>query len=277
MLRQLFKLDSILSKTIWILIYGLLAYLIICSIVFFYSDRLIYRPPTPASYQDTPNIIKLKTPTGKILTVLYLNNSKATYTILFSHGNSSDLGMNKPFLYAVAQRGYSAIGYDYEGYGTSQGHPSEANTYLDAQTIYNYLVNVKKIDPSHIILLGHSLGTGVTVNLALHNPCAGVILESPFLTVYRVISGYPLVLFDKYDNLRKIKQIHRPLLIVHGTADSVVPFWQGKALFEAANQPKYFLSVAKAGHSNFIALDAKEYWNIFTHFINNLPHPLNKS
>ena len=100
-------------------------------------------------------------------------------------------------------------------------------------------------DKNNIIIYGESLGTGIATEVAQGNNFAGVILESPFTSMIAAAkSKYPifpikLLLKDKYESDKKIKNIKSPILIMHGEVDKIVPFWMGKKLYELANQPKY--------------------------------------
>ena len=97
----------------------------------------------------------------------------------------------------------------------------------------------------NIIIYGESLGTGVATEIAQNKDFAGIILESPFTSM--IAAGktkYPffpikLLLKDKYESDKKIKNIKSPILIMHGKVDTLVPFWMGKKMYELANEPKY--------------------------------------
>ena len=98
---------------------------------------------------------------------------------------------------------------------------------------------------NNIIIYGESLGTGVTTEIAQNKNFAGIILESPFTSMIEAgKSKYPifpirLLLKDKYESDKKIKNINSPILIMHGKSDKLVPFWMGEKLFNMANEPKY--------------------------------------
>lgn len=250
-------------------IFGTLAYLVVSGFIYLTSNIALFKPPKP-HYQTLPGLTFLKTSHGK-LAVIYLKNPRAYFTILYSHGNADDLQSALPRLEALEQHGFNVIGYDYTGYGQSPGWPTEHRVYANITAIYHYL-RQQSIQPNHIILMGHSLGTGATVDLGTHQPAAGMILESPFISAYRTKTAFslPLLLFDKFNNISKIKRVHMPLLITHGTADTTVPFQHGVMLYHAANQPKFFYSIPSAGHSNFIEINPVMYWaqiKRFTHFL----------
>ncbi|MCF7956265.1 MAG: alpha/beta hydrolase [Phycisphaerae bacterium] len=233
---------------------------------------MIFSPP-PASYLDGPGIIKIDVENGDAICGRYLQNPDAEFTILYNHGNNEDIGMNLHWLQRFRERGFSVLTYDYRGFGLSEGKSTEKNTYSDAQAAYDYLVKVKNIPPSRIIVMGRSLGGGVAVELASTNPVAGLIMQSTFISINRVVAGGQAVPFDKYKSISRIDNVNCPILVIHGTADSLVKFWHGEKLYEAAQQPKAYLWVEGADHEDDIAAIAGEkYWQAiesFTDKINN--------
>ena len=237
--------------------------------LYFTSNAGIFLPPR-AVYKHLPGMFYIKTSRGPIAAI-YHHNSKARYTILYSHGNAADLSTTQYMFQALYQHGYSVIGYDYNGYGLSHGKPSEKNTYIDIAAVYNYLTSVQHIPADHIILMAHSLGTGPTVELGTKVKAAGMVLESAFLSIDRTVTidALPLLLFDKFNNAARIAHIHMPLLMMHGTADQIIPFDNGQQLFKQALAPKYFYMVKGAGHNNFITVALTAYWSHLNWFVHS--------
>ncbi|MBW4577839.1 MAG: alpha/beta hydrolase [Aphanothece sp. CMT-3BRIN-NPC111] len=215
--------------------------------------------PQRSSYEDTSQIIKLTTSDGVQISAIYLPNPQARYTILYSHGNAEDLGDLLWVFTELREMGFAVFGYDYHGYGTSQGSPTERNVYRDIDAAYNYLTEQLGIPPQQIIAYGRSVGSGPAVDLATRQKVGGLILESPFLTAFRVLTRIPIVPFDKFRNIDKIKRVHCPVLVMHGKRDEVVPFSNGKKLFEAANEPKRFLWVDAATHNDLMEVADDQY------------------
>lgn len=171
-----------------------------------FSDRIIFQPPASA-YRDTGATVKLKSRDGVQISAVYLPNPQATYTILFSHGNAEDLGTLAFELEDVRAMGFSVLAYDYHGYGTSSGKPSEQNAYEDHEAAYDYLTQVLQVPADRIIAHGRSLGGAMAIDLASRKPVGGLIVESSFLSAFRVLTGYPIFPFDKFRNLEKISQV----------------------------------------------------------------------
>ncbi|WP_228060732.1 MULTISPECIES: alpha/beta hydrolase [unclassified Coleofasciculus] len=240
-------------------------YAFLCLYIFFASDGMIF-VPQPSSYQDTRDIIKLTTTDGFQLSAVYLPNPAATYSILYVHGNAEDLGDIQPVLQKLHSIGFSVFAYDYRGYGTSQGSPSERHAYQDIDTAYIYLTQQLGVPPEKIIAYGRSVGGGSAVDLAARQPIAGLIVESAFTSAFRVILPIPLLPFDKFPNIDKIKQVNCPVLVIHGKADEIIPFSHGQNLFAAAPEPKLSLWVDDASHNDLMWVAGEEYEEILREF-----------
>ena len=238
-------------------------------LAYFLSNNSIFIPPR-SIYVDSEKIIKLTTADGRQISAIYLNNPHAKYTILFSHGNAEDLGLLYPTLQQLYYWGFSVLGYDYHGYGTSQGSPNEQATYQDISAAYEYLINKQQIEPQLIILYGRSVGSGPSIDLAARKTVGALILEGAFVSVYRVITHYPILLFDKYTNLKKLRNIKVPILFIHGVQDTIIPFWHGKKLYDSYNGPKQYYWVADAGHNDIAYVAGIEYKNVIQNFVNSL-------
>lgn len=258
---------------------AIFVYACICIYGYFFSDSRIFQPQ-PSTYQDTKDILKLTASDGVKISAVYLPNHKATYTLLYSHGNAEDLGDMLPILQKLQQQGFAVFAYDYRGYGTSQGTPSESNAYKDIDTAYNYLTTKLGVPSNKIIIYGRSVGGGPSVDLSSRQPVAGLILESTFTKAFLVVTKIPIVPFDKFANIDKIKKVRCPVLIVHGTNDSVIPFSHGQQLFAAANEPKRFLSVEGGDHNEDFSLVAGDRYSKtlrdFVQLVNRSPTSPNR-
>ena len=222
------------------------------------SDRMIFLPPAP-TYRDTADILKVPTSGGERIAAVYLPNPAATYTVLFSHGNAEDLGWVLPSLPPLRDLGFGVFAYDYRGYGLSQGRASEQHVYADIEAAYEYLTRDLRVPAARIILYGRSVGAGAAVDLAARQSVGGLILESPFLTAFRVMTRIPLFPFDRFRNVDKIGRVRCPVLVMHGEADEIVPLWHGQQLFERAPGPKMFLAVPGAHHNDFMWVAGARY------------------
>lgn len=241
-------------------------YLSFAIYIYFQADSMIFLPP-PSTYQDTKEIIKITSEDGTKLSAVHLLNPNAKYTILYAHGNASDLGTIQPRLEELENIGFSVFAYDYRGYGTSEGKPSEKNAYKDIDTAYYYLTQELKILPQQIIAFGSSVGGGSAIDLASRKPIGGLITESTFISAFRVKVPFPVLPFDRFPNLAKINKIKCPVLIMHGKLDDVVPFYHSKKLFAQAPSPKLSLWVEQANHNDVTYVAGEKYVNILKEFM----------
>src|SRR5580765_894691 len=214
----------------------------------FLSDSMIFLPH-PSSYQDSAEILKIATASGKKISAVYLPNPSAKFTLLVSHGNAEDLGDDRYWLEDLRRTGFSVFAYDYEGYGTSEGKPTETAMYEDEAAAYEYLAVNLNTPPDRIIIFGRSVGTGPATYIAAKRPSAGLILQSPFVSAFRVLTRIPLLPFDKFPNYKHIRHVHSPVLVMHSHADSVIAFWHGQKMFDLANEPKQFFWAQKPDHN----------------------------
>lgn len=233
------------------------------------SEPVIFQPH-PAGYRDDNRILKLTSRDGRRISAVYLQNPAATYTLLFSHGNAEDLGDDLLFLQVVRDAGFSVLAYDYQGYGTSEGRASERHVYEDEEAAYQYLRSQLQVAPQHIIAWGRSLGGAAAVDLAARRPLAGLILESSFVSAFRVLTRVPLLPIDKFRNLDKVAQVRCPVLVIHGEADRVVPFWHGQKLFATAPGPKRSLWVPGADHNDVADVAGERYFEALQEFAASL-------
>lgn len=241
-----------------ILYFPLVLYVALAMYAWFFSEHQIFLPQ-PSSYKDGPEILKLRSADGNTISALYLANASARFTLLVSHGNAEDLGDDRYWLEDLRRSGFNVLAYDYEGYGTSQGKPTEQGSYQDEAAAYEYLTTTLKTPPDRIIVFGRSVGSGPAVHLAARTPVAGLILQSPFVSAFRVLTRIPLLPFDKFPNYKEIGRVRCPVLIIHGSNDSVIGAWHGRKLFALAKQPKSFYLVEGADHNDVDMIGGTRY------------------
>ena len=235
------------------------------------SDKLIFAPQPP-SYTHLPGEVKILSGHGERINAVYLEYPEAKYTILFSHGNAEDLGNVVPFMRQFYDLGYSVLMYDYRGYGTSEGRPSTRSAKQDVAAAYDWLVREKGIAPQSIISQGRSLGGGLAIWLAAHREVGGLIVEVSFVSSFRVKTHWPLLPWDKFNNLKSIRRADCPALVIHGTADEIIPFWHGQKLYNAAPEPKQHLWIEGGTHNDYAYVAGDEYIDAIQQFIAGLPN-----
>jgi fermentation-respiration switch protein FrsA (DUF1100 family) len=236
-------------------------YLCLNLFALFFSELLIFVPRDPG-YKHLPNEVRIPVANGESINAVYLEHPGAPHTILFSHGNAEDIEHVVPFMRQFHDLGYSVLMYDYRGYGTSDGRPSVRNAKADVSAAYRWLVEKKKVDPKTIIAQGRSLGGAFAVWLATRHEVGGLIVESSFVSAFRVKTHWPLLPWDKLNSLAIIGNVDCPVLVMHGTEDEVVPFWHGKKLYAAAPEPKLNLWIEGGMHNDYAYVAEDDYLRV---------------
>ena len=226
--------------------------------VMFFTQRsmMYFADPTyvqPAIAEVAIQELKLKSPDGETLIAWYLPPQPGKPVILHFFGNGAGLAVEEWRWRRIAKAGAGFLAVAYRGYSGSTGHPTETGLHIDARTGYDWLA--QRHPASDLVLYGHSLGSGVAVRLAAERPCRALILESPFsAAVDLAAEQYPLLpvgllMRDQFVSRRWIKQVHAPVLIIHGDHDSVIPFEHGRRLYREANSPKTFVRMIGGDHN----------------------------
>lgn len=184
--------------------------------------------------------------------------------VLFCHGNAGNIGDRVLNAALLSEAGFDVLLFDYRGYGRSSGRPDEHGTYRDARAALAALLGRPGIDRDRVFYLGESLGGAVALALAVDCPPRGLILQSTFTSIRDAARAhYPLIppalVPDAYPNLRLIGGLSVPLLVLHGDRDDIVPLAHGRALFEAASEPKRIRVFAGSGHNDLVTRAGQEY------------------
>ena len=232
-----------------ILLFFILIYFFIIIFTYFFQRSLLYHP-TENNYSEDKILVsieKVSIKTNDNLKLLgwYKNNNLSKYkTVLFLHGNAGTLENRIHKINHFKKINVNFLLVAWRGFSGNKGKPTEKGLYEDARSAVKWLEE-KGIRKNNIILYGESLGTGVVTEIAQNENFAGVILESPFTSMIDVGKDkYPflpvkILLKDKYESDKKIKNIKSPVLIMHGKVDKIVPFHMGQTMYELANEPKY--------------------------------------
>lgn len=239
---------------------------------YFFTDRQIFPVPPLGYGPEEDNLITLESEPGINIRAIYLTNPDATYTLLYSHGNGTDLGYMQGIIQGLHRQGFNVLAYDYRGYGLSDGEPSEQGIYRDAEAAYQYLRD-QGVPGDRIIPYGFPLGGGPATHLAATKPVAGLILEATFTSIFRVVTQISLYPFDKFPNLTRLEEVPVPILIFHGTADAVIPFSHGQQLAQVHPQRTTFVAIARGSHNNLAQVAGDQKRQELTDFINALETP----
>jgi fermentation-respiration switch protein FrsA (DUF1100 family) len=256
-----------------------LAYLVILGFMMILEEKLIFFPsrypegdwhPAGLDFED----VAFSAADEVRLHGWFCQVEEPSAVVMVSHGNAGHLA-DRALEVQLWQRrlGVSVFIYDYRGYGRSQGSPNEAGLYNDARGAYRWLTETKRVPASQVVLRGESIGSAVSLRLAVEVPCRALIMESPFTSAVevgeRTFPWLPirLMLRNRFDSEAIIGQYHGPLLITHGDRDTIIPFDMGKRLFELANQPKWFYAVPGADHNDVPFTGGQAYFQALRDFL----------
>ena len=224
-------------------------YFLVLVFLYFYQRNLLYHPNENNYSEDKISVdienVRIKTSDNiELLGWYHEKNLKDFKTLIFFHGNAGSLENRIHKLNHFRDMNINFLIIAWRGFSGNNGNPSEQGLYEDGKSAIDWLIK-KGVSEKNLILYGESLGTGVATHLAQNKNFAGVILETPFTSMIDAAKKfYPyipvkLLLKDKFENYKKIKNINLPILIMHGEADQLVPFSMGKKIYEIANEPKY--------------------------------------
>jgi fermentation-respiration switch protein FrsA (DUF1100 family) len=204
----------------------------------------------------------------------------ARLTLVWFHGNAGNVSHRVDSIkYLHRLLRVNIFIFDYRGYGQSAGAHSDLSeqaTYHDADGALAYLRGRRDLAHTRLVYFGQSLGAAIAVEAARRHPPAGLILETPFTSIKdmaRIVLPFLPVaglLRTKYDSLTKIREIRVPLLVLHGDRDDVVPYEQGRRLFDAANEPKTFYTIRGASHNDTYVAGGHAYFDAWARFLNGL-------
>jgi fermentation-respiration switch protein FrsA (DUF1100 family) len=198
-------------------------------------------------------------------------------TLLYLHGNDKNIGYAHDIdrVARLHSMGYNLLTIDYRGYGKSTGgEPEEFKVYEDAEAAWTYLIKQRACDPKRIFIYGHSLGSAVAIDLAVHHPeAAGIIAESGFTSMINMAKlEYPylpveFLLNQRFDSMEKIHGLKIPILLIHGTWDRLVPYQMSQRLYDNAPQPKTLKLVEGGEHGNISIIAPLEFRAAVSEFI----------
>ena len=193
--------------------------------------------------------------------------------LLYLHGARWNVAGSAPRIRRMQQLGFSVLAVDYRGFGKSTAAlPSEDMAYEDARAAWDWLARQYPQRPRYVF--GHSLGGAIAIDLASKvEDEQGVIVEGTFTSIADVASSMkwgwlpvgPLIT-QRFESIRKVAQVHSPLLVVHGADDALIQSALGRRLYDAATGRKRFVLVEGGSHFSTMAIGQAQYREALAQF-----------
>lgn len=225
-----------MSRWLWFAVVPVLfaaAYLTLLYLV--QRSMLFPAPPAmPAGLGGRAEVVRVKTD-GDDAYGLFLAGavSGPAPLLIFTHGNGELADYWIDEFDEARQSGIGVLLAEYPGYGAAPGSPSEASIVQSTLVLYDWAASDPRIDPKRIVAHGRSLGGGAAARLAVERPVAALILESAFTSVADFAARFMAPTFlvrDPFDNRQALRAYRGPLLVIHGTHDTIVPIAHGREL-----------------------------------------------
>jgi fermentation-respiration switch protein FrsA (DUF1100 family) len=236
-----------------------------------FQRKLVYFPaagpvPSASTVLTGGQDVELETADGLRLGAWFVpaRGSDGGFTVLVANGNGGNRSHRAALADALSARGFSVLLFDYRGYGGNPGSPAEDGLALDVRAAREHLVSARGVPDERLLYFGESLGAAVVVELAAEHPPARLLLRSPFGDLASVgREHYPLLpvgllLRDRYPLADQLRELQVPVTVVYGSADSIVPPEQSRAVATAAPRLLDVVEVAGADHNDRALLDGDE-------------------
>jgi len=240
----------------------------------FFPDKVLVGDPGSfgLAYEDQ----WIETEDGLRLHAWWLPAAGARTVLVFFHGNAGNISHRLDNLRHLQAWGLSVLIFDYRGYGKSQGSISEKGLYADSRAALQAGLKRARENNCRLALFGRSLGGVAAVSVADQPQVAGVILESTFTNLGDMAKvHFPLPgvgrLRNRFNSLGRIPGVRAPKLFIHGDRDDIVPFELGQRLYQAAKEPKTWLTLTGAGHNDTYDLGGEAYFQKVREFLDRLP------
>lgn len=245
--------------------------------MFYYPDRTIY--DTPDRHGLKYEEVSFPSRDGTRLSGWFIPAvGKPRGTVIHFHGNAQNMTAHFGFVSWLPSRGFNLFVFDYRGYGKSAGSAGRRGVYQDSLAALDYVSTRPDIDQKRLLVLGQSLGGANAIAALAARLSGGIravaidsafasyrgmvrdkIAEMPFLSFFKGPLSRLLIGNDYSADAVIASIAPTPLLIIHGTKDSVVPYSHGQRLFELAREPKQFWTIEGADHTEAFADSTSEY------------------
>lgn len=248
----------------------------------FHPDQYGGRTMVAAAADLPVEAVRIPTPDSLTLSAWVIppvpTTEESPLWVLFLHGNAANISvpLRQAWIRPMRALGVGLVLVDYRGYGASDDGPlTEEGLYRDARATFDWLTTTRGIDPSHVVIFGHSLGSGVATHLAARAGAAGLVLEGAFTSIPDVGAGrYPWLPIrwlarERFASLDRADSIAMPKLLLHAEDDGAIPFAMGQQLFAALQAPKSFATLT-GGHDRAFAADSATYFGALREWLATL-------
>jgi hypothetical protein len=231
---------------------------------------------TPMRYGIPFEAVTIGTEDGERLRAWWIPAETPVAQVVYFHGNGGNLSIWTPVLVGLHRQQLSVLAVDYRGYGLSTGRPSERGLYRDVEATLAQYDRACRRPGVRTIYWGRSLGTAMAAYAAARRAPDGIVLEAGFPSARSLLRSYPVLwVFSWFASYRFptaewMRSVTAPALVVHGTDDSIVPFPQGRALFDQLPGPKRFYAVQGGDHNDPVPVNAEGYWSAVAVFVSEL-------
>lgn len=252
------KKGLLMKKIIYLFAAIFCLFVLYLATLFLMQDKLLFKPdnnyisPEKANLNDVSENMLTMSDGTKVMTWIKDGN-KDLPAILFFHGNRGQMAEFAPQIKRFNKDGYGIFLAEYRGYGNSEGKINQDKMFSDGAEIYDW---IKNKGYSKIIVIGYSFGCAASIGLAEKRNVEGLVLISPFASLSRLVGEkYPFsnwVLKDTYPSEKTIQKLTAPILIIHGTADTLVPVHHAKILYKQ-----------RSNNTSLHLLDGKDHREVF--------------
>jgi uncharacterized protein len=233
---------------------------------FYQPDRVLYDTPRRLGLKFEQVVFPSKDGTrlaGWFIPARgYADPRRAKGTVIHFHGNAQNMSAHWQFVDWLPERGYNLFVFDYRGYGASEGSPEPKGVFEDSNAALNYLRARPDVDAARLLVFGQSLGGNnaiAVVGSGNRDGVKAVAIEATFFSYSAIASdkliGAGVLADDTYSAERFVAALSPlPLLLLHGTADPVIPYAHAERLFAKAAEPKRLIRIEGARHTEAFAV-----------------------
>jgi fermentation-respiration switch protein FrsA (DUF1100 family) len=251
---------------------GIIVYLGLLGTLWWFQERVVFQPPRVPTLEVGARRVSFRAADGVELFAYVVGEVTPTNPVMLAfHGNADLARWFVPWAAEVARRTAACVVIpEYRGYDSLEGRPTYASSSLDSRAALDFVRSSLGVDPSRLVYFGHSLGTAIAAELAAAEEPRTLILQSPFTSARAMAARMflpGLTLFWSavsrvhFDTIARVRQVHCPVWVAHGSRDMIVPVRMGREVYEAAAVKGELLVIDAAAHNDVPDAGGDAYWN----------------